>query len=200
MQEEFGEAYAAAQIARRQSFLRRIAKAFYLDNAVRYVSGPTIDFGCGAGQLLERLPAGSVGLEINRYLVTYLQGRGLDALGYNGQDDNFQLGVLSGREFQSMILSHVLEHFASPDIVLNKLAEAGRRHKIRKLVAICPGAKGYRSDPTHKTFFNLEYVKRMKLTQIQDLSLVKYDQFPIRMDILGKYYLYHELIFVWEHK
>ena len=66
---EFGSAYANEQLRRSRHPLRRLIKKFYLDRVLRELRGPTIDFGCGAGQLLARLPADSVGLEVNPHLV-----------------------------------------------------------------------------------------------------------------------------------
>ena len=66
---EFGSAYAVEQLRRSRHPLRRLIKKFYLDRVLRELRGPTIDFGCGAGQLLARLPADSVGLEVNPPLV-----------------------------------------------------------------------------------------------------------------------------------
>ena len=80
MTPDFDQAYADEQIRRRSSPARRLVKARYLDNLTRRFTGPTIDLGCGAGQLLERLPKGSVGLEINDALIAYLQTLKLDVL------------------------------------------------------------------------------------------------------------------------
>ena len=49
---EFGSAYAAEQLRRSRHPLRRLIKKFYLDRVLGEVGDrPTIDFGCGAGQL-----------------------------------------------------------------------------------------------------------------------------------------------------
>ena len=71
---DFDQAYAAEQIRRRSSPLRRLIKSQYLANLTQRFSGPTIDLGCGAGQLLERLPAGSEGNVAPRALVRSVAG------------------------------------------------------------------------------------------------------------------------------
>jgi hypothetical protein len=53
---EFDKNYAAEQLRRRRHPLRRLVKRHYLNNILSEVRGPTIDFGCGAGQLLARFP------------------------------------------------------------------------------------------------------------------------------------------------
>ena len=60
---EFDERYASEQVRRSRHPLRRLIKHFNLDNVLRELAGSTIDIGCGAGQLLRRLPPGSIGLD-----------------------------------------------------------------------------------------------------------------------------------------
>ena len=45
--------------------------------ARQLADGPTLDYGCGAGELLELLPAGSEGAEVNREAVEYCRSKGL---------------------------------------------------------------------------------------------------------------------------
>ena len=61
---EFDQRYAAEQLRRSRHPLRRLIKKFYLDQVLREATGATIDFGCGAGQLLERLPGRMVNAEL----------------------------------------------------------------------------------------------------------------------------------------
>ncbi|MEO8407474.1 MAG: hypothetical protein ABI476_03505, partial [Oxalobacteraceae bacterium] len=75
------------QLRRSRHPLRKSIKFFYLKNILRDVVGKTIDFGCGAGQLLTGLPAGSVGLEVNPHLVDALRKAGLNAQRYDPEDD-----------------------------------------------------------------------------------------------------------------
>ena len=94
MSSDFNAIYAAEQIRRRSSLLRRMVKAGYLANLTRRFDGPTIDLGCGAGQLLERLPPGSVGLEFNIALLEHLKRLHLDVLQYDAIADGFSLSPL----------------------------------------------------------------------------------------------------------
>eukprot|EP01034_Spumella_vulgaris_P015981 gene15981-20418_t len=93
---DFGESYGAEQIRRRSSAPRRLIKSRYIQNLVRVFDGPTIDLGCGAGQVLECLPTGSVGLEVNDTLIGYLKALRLDVLKYDALADDFALTPLSG--------------------------------------------------------------------------------------------------------
>ena len=61
----FSKEYATKQLLRANHHLRRLIKYLYLNNILREATGSTIDFGCGAGQLLTYIPNNSIDLETN---------------------------------------------------------------------------------------------------------------------------------------
>jgi len=107
--------YAARQIGRSRSRWRGVIKSVYLQRICDAVEGPTLDFGCGAGQLLARLPAGSVGLELNPELVKHLRERGLAVTEATGSLQDLDLRWVRPGQFRSLVMAHVLEHFESAD-------------------------------------------------------------------------------------
>ena len=64
---QYGSEYTEYQSNR--SRIRKLARTPWLRAAEAYVEGPAVDLGCGVGELLARLPAGSMGLEINRSTI-----------------------------------------------------------------------------------------------------------------------------------
>jgi SAM-dependent methyltransferase len=194
---EFDQSYAAEQLRRSRHPLRRLIKKFYLDRVLREVRGPTIDFGCGAGQLLARLPPGSVGLEINPHLVRALQDEGVNARLYDAMSDDFSLSSLEPNFYQSLVISHVLEHFPDSASVMRKIWRACARLGVRTIVAVVPGAKGYASDHTHRTFVTEAYIAEHDLTQCEGFALRKAEYFPINFAAIGDYYVFHELKLVY---
>ena len=88
---EFDRHYAAEQLRRSRHPIRRFVKGFYLRNILRDVRGSAIDFGCGADQLLERLPPGSAGLEVNKYLIEELRRSGFDGVSSVGRVAGFRV-------------------------------------------------------------------------------------------------------------
>ena len=94
--QEFDVNYAAEQLRRSRHPFRRAIKRFYLDAVLREVAGSTVDLGCGAGQLLRRLPVGSIGLEVNPALVEALKKDGLEVARYDVGEDAFGLPRLRG--------------------------------------------------------------------------------------------------------
>ena len=200
MSADFDQTYADEQIRRRSSPLRRLVKAQYLANLLRRFDGPTIDLGCGAGQLLERLPQGSVGLEINDALIAHLRGLKLDVIKYDAIADHFRLSPLSepGRgPFRHFVCAHVIEHFDDPAAAVRNLLESGARLGLESMVFVVPGSKGFSTDRTHKVFVTEDYVRDHKLADRPPFHLASVDYFPGNLRQLGDWFAYHELLLTW---
>ena len=197
MATEFDQAYADEQLARSQSPLRRTIKAAYLKSALREVRGATVDFGCGAGQLLEKLPAGSLGLEVNPALIEILANKGLKAAYYDALADNFSLGPVEASKFQTLLASHVFEHFDDAASALRSVAATCERLGISRIVCIVPGWKGYLSDATHRTFITANYLREKQLERLGAFKLITQRYFPVNAEAFGRVFIYNECVFVW---
>jgi hypothetical protein len=57
---------------RQQNPLRKLVKLFYVLRVLRHVQGPSLEAGCGAGQILARLPPGLVRVAKNRFMTLVL--------------------------------------------------------------------------------------------------------------------------------
>jgi len=196
--EEFGGAYAASQLARRQHPLRRIIKAAYISNLLKHVEGPSVDLGCGAGQILERLPAGSVGVEVNPHLVADLGKRGLRVFRATPDGARLDLSSIAAGEFKTLVLSHVLEHFSDADQVLRRLLADCSERGISTVILVVPGAVGYRSDATHKTFIDAEYLRAHQLQSCEGYAIAHQSYFPGNIEKIGEIFVYHEMMFVYK--
>lgn len=104
---EFDRHFAAEQLRRSRHPIRRFVKNFYLRNILSDVLGPSIDFGCGAGQLLEHLPPGSVGIE-------ELRSSGLKVIQARQEIQDFELIDFGDGSFRTLVIAHVLEHLPDP--------------------------------------------------------------------------------------
>jgi SAM-dependent methyltransferase len=190
--------YASEQLRRSRHPLRRLVKGFYVRNILRHVAGPSIDFGCGAGQLLACLPAGSIGLEINPFLVESLRSKGLNVAHYDADSDRFLLAGLSENRYSTFIMAHVLEHFADAAPILRTLLRSCRRLAVQRFILVLPGWKGYLSDATHKTFVDRRYLEREGLLACEGYILNRARYFPIDHEAVGRYFVFHELIAVFD--
>lgn len=198
MTEGFDGSYAARQLARRSSVFRRAVKAAYLASTLREVEGASLDFGCGAGQLLERLPSGSTGLEANPVLVEDLSRRGLDVRLYDGLADGFRFSGVEAGRYRTFIASHVLEHFGDADEALRLMASGCQRLGVGRLVVVLPGLRGYRHDATHRTFVDAAYLQARGLASIGPYRMVRSRSFPVDRAWFGRLFVYNESIFVWQ--
>lgn len=189
---EFGADYVDYQL--RRSWLRRQVRKLYLHSAASKLSGPTLDFGCGLGELLELLPAGSQGLEYNLVAVAHCRKNGLRVDAYDGAMDNWHLSALPIlKKFESMVISHVLEHLDDPMVILHKLLSAAAARDIRRVLVIVPGSAGYDIDPTHRTFINLEQLADVRVTTGTSFQLEQTRYFPGNWRSIGDYLSHHEL-------
>ena len=196
-EEEFGRDYARSQIGRQQNPFRKLIKSFYVSRILQHVDGPAVDLGCGAGQILERLPAGSLGIEVNPHLIEYLAQRGLRAIPAAESQSGFNLKELSPNEFGTLILSHVLEHFYNADQVLRSLLHDCAALGISTVIIVVPGQTGFRSDPTHKTFVDMDYLRSCGMLDCEGFQISHYSHFPGNLNLIGKLFVYHELMVVY---
>lgn len=196
--EIFDRIYAMEQIDRSRSPLRKFIKSFYIKDILRHVKGPTIDFGCGAGQLLQKLPAGSVGLEVNPSLINYLKNNGLNVEKYDPSLDKFNLLQLVGGKYKTFVISHVLEHFQDPILILESLLPALNRLGVTRLIINVPCHKGYLSDSTHQTYVDLNYVKATTVFEDNKFNLTKAYYFPVDNTSLGDFFIYNQLDLIYD--
>lgn len=195
--EEFGSDYAREQLRRSRHPVRRLVKRLYLREILRDVNGPTIDFGCGAGQLLACLPAGSIGIEVNPELVRVLRAGGLEVLQARGAPVDFDLADLPSGRFQCLVISHVLEHLDDPAAALAQLMRACRRLGVSRLIAIVPGRKGYASDRTHKTFIDGKWLTANPVGHREGFVRSDPKYFP-GPEWVGSYFVFHEMKVVFD--
>ncbi|WP_355581796.1 methionine biosynthesis protein MetW [Xanthomonas cannabis] len=189
---DFDERYTSYQTDRAP--LRKLVRKFYLRSAKSLLRGPTLDFGCGVGELLGRLPEGSRGLEYNAATVAYCRSLGLAVDHYDGFADDWQLSVIPDSiRFESMVVSHVLEHLEAPAAIFSKLARAARRLGVQRLLVIVPGKAGFRSDPTHLTFIDAEFLSRSELLTETGFRLERSRYFPLDQRWLGDWFTHHEM-------
>ena len=179
----------------RRSSLRKWVRGFYLRSAATLVHGPTIDFGCGVGEFLRELPAGSIGLELNEVSVAHCVGQGLDVLHYNADNDDWALAPIAGRArcYRSLSICHVLEHLDRPAVYFRKLLLAARALGVDRVLVIVPGRSGFATDPTHLTFVDLSMLSDPGLVEGSGFSLQGAHYFPGNVRSFGNWFPHHEL-------
>lgn len=192
----YGEDYKEYQAGR--AWWRKMFRLFYLYHVRYFLKGPTIDCGCGVGELLRILPEGSVGLEINPSAVQYCQKMGLDVRLYNPQEDNYRFQQLRNSQFSSFSLCHVLEHLPDPVETLKQIFQSCRELGISSVVVVVPGSVGFRSDATHLTFITEDFISANGLAERSGYKLRLTRYFPLPFRASGDYFRHNETLFVFE--
>lgn len=188
----FDASYTEYQV--RRSLLRRCVRRIYLRHALPALVGPTLDFGCGIGDLLAMLPHGSKGLEYNRVTVEYCRSRGLDVEWYDGEADGWNMSLIDeAQSYESLVISHVLEHLDSPIDVLRSLLVASMRFGIERVLVVVPSRAGYSIDPTHRTFVNAAMLREVAETPGVPFRVASERYFPGNVRMLGDWLIPHEL-------
>lgn len=189
---DYGDAYLQYQTER--SGIRRLVRRAYLRSATKLLRGASLDIGCGAGDLLSMLPAGSVGLELNKEAVRYGNERGLDVRYYDGDEDGWALGAIkSDDQFQSIVISHVLEHLAEPEIVLGRILTWAAKRNVSRVLVVVPGPVGFRADPTHVVYIDQEMLAKSEVVSGTTFRLSEASYFPLNLSAAGEYFRHQEL-------
>ena len=195
---EYGKEYTEYQVNR--SPIRKMIRKIYLNSIVKKVEGRAIDFGCGIGELLERLPNGSIGFDINPHTVEYCKNKGLKVLLYQYESDHYDFKEIEKGEFQTFILSHVLEHIPNPVEVLKKIISSCRLKSINKIIIVVPGKKGFKFDNTHQHFISKDFFVKNNLLDFDGYSITLMKYFPINLRWIEDVFTYHELQIVFSLK
>jgi len=194
----YDQAYAERQFRRRRNPLRRLIKGFYLRNMLREVRGRTIDLGFGAGQLLERLPSGSLGLEVNPHLVEQARKEGLNAVLYDTTAERPLVGVVPPGTYSTLVLAHVAEHIDDAAAFIRRILQSSATLGIGRIIFVVPGAKGFRFDRTHRTFIDRRYLEEHGLLNCEGYRVTVSRYFPGNHEWIGRFYTFHEFMFVYD--
>lgn len=195
---EYDAAYARMQLRRAASPWRRVIKAAYLAPILRAMPGPAIDLGCGAGQLLRRLPAGSIGLEVNPHLVTAFSGEGLEVRLYDPRSDGFRLeGIAPGR-FYGLVLAHALEHLEDPANALATLLASAARLALSRVLIVVPTERRFCFDPTHRSYIDHGWLASRGLLEPPGWRVGRLHWFPIDHPWPDRWLTFHELHVLYE--
>lgn len=200
MQDKYDIEYANEQIRRSRHPVRRLIKRFYLNHILKDVIGSTLDLGCGAGQLLARLPGNSLGIEVNPVLAEYLTSLNMNILHCNIIEDSFLLPNIPDNKFQTLVLSHVVEHFSDAANAIRNIFASANRIGISRIIIVVPGKIGYEADNTHRTFVDALFLEKNNLKNVSGYELDSKSYFPFPFESFGNYFVYQELKLVYNKK
>jgi SAM-dependent methyltransferase len=128
-------------------------QAPYRRHIRRVVEGRVLDVGCGIGRNLQHLDGRGVGVDINPHSIEVARRSGLTVY----TNDEFVTSVDAVESgFDTMLFAHVLEHMNSDHASALLGAYLPYLRPGGRVVVIVPQEAGFRSDPTHVTFLDLD--------------------------------------------
>jgi hypothetical protein len=177
---------------------RRVLRGVYLRDICKECIGKTIDLGCGVGELLQKLPPGSIGLEVNKVAVDFCTAKGMSVSLYDPEEDDYQFKGLRQNEFQTFTMNHVLEHIFNSWQVIDKIFSSCSRLGIERIVFTVPGIKGFASDSTHQTFIDSDYLSGFGFFDHPLFKLKQARYFPVNNVFFSRYFTHNELRLIFD--
>lgn len=170
------------------------ADAPYRWNVQRLALGRTLDVGCGIGRVLRWLEPGSVGVDHNPLSVRLAREAGLDAW---VPEEFFASPSAVPGAFDSLLLSHVVEHLAereAVDVIGSYLPYA---KADARLALITPQERGFASDASHVLWSDFAYLER--LADGLGFALERRLSFPFPR-LAGRVFTYNEFVCVFRRR
>lgn len=158
----------------------------------QFTDGNVLDLGFGTGVFLRFLKFKNKtfsGIDSNPFLVEELAKQGFSVK----LDDITKLDTVIG-PVKNAITDNVLEHLDLEQIdnVFSSLKQKMAKDGV--LVVIVPLEKGYKRDPTHKTFVNKELIEQM--CSKYQIKLHKHFFHPINIKGVGKWFYLNMQVYV----
>ena len=160
----------------------------YLINVRLVTKGKVLEVGSGIGRNLRVLRRGSLGVDHNIFAVEFAKSKGLSSLSVI---DFFVESKKVDRVFDTLLLSHVLEHVDSA--TQKKIFYQYMPHlkSDAKIVLICPQEAGFNSDPTHIRWVDENILE--KILESLGCEKIKINSFPLPR-WAGKRFTYNQTV------
>lgn len=135
-------------------------QAPYRRHIRRVVEGRVLDVGCGIGRNLLHLDGHGVGVDTNPHSIEVARRQGFTV--YTDEEFPSSSEAVPG-SYDSLLFAHVLEHMTAGEAASGLLgAYLPYLRTGGRVVVIVPQEAGFRSDPTHVTFLDLEQVAEIE--------------------------------------
>ncbi len=160
----------------------------YLVSVRLVTKGKVLEVGSGIGRNLRVLRRGSLGVDHNIFAVEFAKNRGLNSLSVI---DFFKEPKRAQRDFDTLLLSHVLEHvdYETQEKIFYQYIP--HLKSDAKIVLICPQEAGFNSDPTHIRWIDENTLK--KVLESLECEKIKINSFPLPR-WAGKRFTYNQTV------
>ncbi|MDP9464454.1 MAG: class I SAM-dependent methyltransferase [Actinomycetota bacterium] len=169
---------------------KRLVPNPYRWNVRRLAKGRVLDIGCGIGRCLDFVRPRGVGVDPNETAVAVCREKGHRAY----RPEEFAAAYPppeSGRQFDTLLCSHVLEHLDEPtgvDLIRSYLPSLGVGGRV---ILNTPQERGQRSDPTHVRLMDDRALA--ELAGKCGLVVERVSSFPLPR-AFGRWFVYNETV------
>jgi SAM-dependent methyltransferase len=166
-----------------------IYRKFYLYPVLSlFLKGKVLDVGCGIGDFLS-FKKEAYGIDINKDNVMYCKNKDLNASLM--QEDIIPFDDSS---FDSAIIDNVIEHIVCPKKLLKELNRVLSSDGC--LVIGVPGVKGFKSDPDHKKYYDINSLT--KTLEDAEFKLIRSFNMPIDIEFPTNFLSQHCLYAIYK--
>jgi SAM-dependent methyltransferase len=185
-------AYTERLLRTQGAWWKRIVdiRGIYGWNLRRLEPGYLLDVGCGIGRNLAHVRGHGVGVDHNPHSIEVCRQRGFSAF----TPEALLAGDERLRTFDSMLLSHLVEHMNAGDAAELIRSYLPLVRPNGKIIVIVPQENGYRSDPTHVCFFRPGDVA--ELLDDVGVRVERSFSFPLPHVPFGQLFRYNEFVVI----
>ncbi len=149
--------------------------------------GFVLDVGCGMGRNLFHCNGNGIGIDIDPESLASCRANGLTVY----TPDEFLTEVDPAKQFDTLLFSHVLEHMTGAEAQALVEQYIPRLKAGGRAIFITPQEAGFRFNPTHIEFVDLE--RLAAIASHAGLRVTDQYSFPFARS-LGKFFRYNEFI------
>ena len=179
----------------KESFLGFIYRRFVLYPFIRFLTGPHfLDIGCGTGIFLTYGSKKSIGLDVNPYNVSFVNSKRRANAKLINSDGSFPI---NSSTFPVVICDQVIEHIEDPSILLSEISRVIKPNGL--IIVGLPLEKGFKSDPDHKKFYDLNSFLAM-ISNKYCMKYIKHFYFPVPFKFAGKFFSWQYMYILFQSR
>lgn len=187
--EEYKEHLENKYLPGRDIYLKKV---FFPKLYKEFKEGEIVDLGCGVGEFLSYCKdknRAAIGVDSNEFLIDICIKKGFKAI-----VDDVTNPVNLKDKIKNAICDNVLEHLTinESDSFFKNLKNIMETEGT--LIVIVPDKRGYKNDPTHKTFVEPKLINTF--CKKYNIKLKKYFYHPINIGFVGNFFYLNMQVFV----
>ena len=169
-------------------------RSLYLSKIFRTFSEkPILDLGCGLGEFLKfckRKKRFAIGIDSNEYCVEFCKKNGLNA--EVGNVVNFNIKEIEN--CKNIVCDNVIEHLDAKTLDMFFQNLMTKIDTETNVIIIVPGKKGFKKDPTHKTYIDRALINELAIRH--QFTIKKMFFHPINVNFISSIFYLNMQVFL----